>query len=262
MKKTQSTREAQYGVLKRKTFTAAFAAELQRQVPPLGVLTADRLARHFEEMFNEYFPPTDRLRMGQVMWPAVAKEETAGYGKRIENTKLKPVMLDAITSDDIDDFLNGTKKTLIRQKMTTRLFDQAFSQGGVLTCVDVAAILGLAPSTISRYVRLIEAEQGRVIPRRGTVHDIGPSVTHKRQICYQVIVLGKSTEATARDTNHSPEAVTRYVQDYRRVHHCFKAGLSLEQTAFATKLSKSLVGQYADLQANFSPSKSPSEPIE
>lgn len=262
MKKTQSSREAQYGVLKRKTFTAAFAAELQRQVPPLGILTADRLARHFEQMFNEYFPPTDRLRMGQLMWPAVAKEETAGYGKRIENTKLKPVMLDAITHDDINEFLNGTKKTLIRRKMAVRLFDQAFAQGGVLTCVDVAAILGLSPATISRYVRLVESEQGRVIPRRGTVHDIGPSVTHKRQICYQVVVLGRSIEHTARETNHSPEAVTRYVQDYRRVHHCFKAGFSLEETAFATKLSKSLVNQYADLETSFSPSKTPTEPVE
>jgi hypothetical protein len=262
MKKTQSSREAQYGVLKRKTFTAAFAAELQRQVPPLGILTADRLARHFEQMFNEYFPPTDRLRMGQLMWPAVAKEETAGYGKRIENTKLKPVMLDAITHDDINEFLNGTKKTLIRRKMAVRLFDQAFAQGGVLTCVDVAAILGLSPATISRYVRLVESEQGRVIPRRGTVHDIGPSVTHKRQICYRVVVLGRSIELTARETNHSPEAVTRYVQDYRRVHHCFKAGFSLEETAFATKLSKSLVNQYADLETSFSPSKTPTEPVE
>jgi hypothetical protein len=36
----------------------------------------------------------------------------------------------------------------------------------------------------------------------------------KKQICYRVIVQGKSIETAARETNHSPEAITRYVKDY------------------------------------------------
>ena len=81
---------------------------------------------------------------------------------------------------------------------------------------------------------------------------MGPSVTHKRQICRRVIVEGRSIEDTARDTRHSPEAVTRYVQDYRRVAACLAMGLSTDWTSFATRLSKSLVEQYREIMREHS----------
>ena len=40
--------------------------------------------------------------------------------------------------------------------------------------------MGLTAGTISRYVREHEKETGDLVPRRGTVHDMGPSLTHKR----------------------------------------------------------------------------------
>ena len=78
---------------------------------------------------------------------------------------------------------------------------------------------------------------------------MGPTVTHKRQICYRVIVQGRSIEETARDTNHSPDAVTRYVKDYHRIVHCLRRGFSIAETAYATQLTSRLVQEYADLQA-------------
>jgi hypothetical protein len=41
--------------------------------------------------------------MGQVLWLAVDEAETDGYGKRIEQTKMKPVLLDVVTEEDISD---------------------------------------------------------------------------------------------------------------------------------------------------------------
>jgi hypothetical protein len=262
MKRLQTDRQANYSPLKRKNFTYVLTAELMKHIPSLGCLTANALARHLETLFEEYYPPTERVRMGQIMWPAVAKEETHGFGKRIETMRLKPVLLDVVTGDDIEQLVQGARKTEVNKQAAVRLFDQAHAQGGVLSCVDAGAILNLAPSSISKLVRRVEAEEKRSVPRRGTVHDIGPSVTHKRQICYQIVVLGKSVEDTARDTRHSPESVTRYVQDYRRVYQCLRAGFSLEQTAYATKLPRDLVAQYDKLQREFTPAYCPWEPLE
>jgi transposase-like protein len=247
MSKPRNSREAAYGPLQRKTFRAAVVRELCDDIPSLGELTSTAIAERLEELVEQYFPKTERLRMGQILWPAVDQAETAGYGKRIEETRLKPVMLEAIGRQDIEDYLKGVAGKTIRQKVTLRLFRQAKEQAGVLSSVDVAAIMRLSPGTISRYVREHEKESGEVVPRRGTVHDMGPSVTHKREICRRVILQGGSIEETARQTNHSPEAVSRYVQDYRRVVACMKAGMSIEQTAYATAMSLRLVEEYQAL---------------
>jgi DNA-binding CsgD family transcriptional regulator len=261
MKQNLIPREPGYDVVRRKTFHATLASELRKQIPPLGELTADRLARHLETLFYSFHPPASRMRLGQILWPAVAKKVSRGYGKRIEDIQLKPVALNLLTQKDIAAILNGVARNTIRREIAVRMFAEAYEQGGVLTEVDVASILGLSLSTVSRYVTSYEKKTKRIVPRRGTIHDIGPSMTHKREICYRAIVQGQSVEQVARDTTHSPEAVTRYIQDYRRVFHCLGAGFSLNETAFATKLSPNLVKEYAELQNDFQLPRSDQEEL-
>ncbi len=72
--------------------------------------------------------------------------------------------------------LQGERKRKIRQKATVRIFEQAQKQGGVLTGGDVATMMRLSPTTISRYVREWEKEHQVIVPRPGTIHDMGRSV--------------------------------------------------------------------------------------
>ena len=88
MKKSISAREAAYGPLRRKTFQAALVHELRLHVPTLGSLTAIPLAQRIEQMVDVHYPAVERLRMGQLVWPAVDERETSGYGKRIEDCQL------------------------------------------------------------------------------------------------------------------------------------------------------------------------------
>ncbi len=76
---------------------------------------------------------------------------------------------------------------------------------------------------------------------------MGRSVTHKRQICYKMVAEGKSVEQTARETNHSPEAITRYVKDYKRILACLHKGLTPKETSFVAKVSETLVFEYVNL---------------
>lgn len=248
MKSSKTSLQAQLGPLQKKTFGSALSLFLQQQCPQLGGhLTRQVIVNNIQELVDEYYPANSHLRMGQVMWPAVDENEHASYGKTIEKTKLKPVFVDMIAPEDIEATLQGEKQMKIRQKATIRIFEQAKKQGGVLTGVDVATMMRLSPATISRYVRLWEKEHQVIVPRRGTVHDMGRSVTHKRQICYKMIVEGKSVAETARQTNHSPEAITRYVKDYKRVLSCLSKGLTPKETAFVVKVSEKLVYEYVNL---------------
>lgn len=251
MKSGKSSVESLFGPLQRKTFAAALSQFFEEQCPQMGgQLTRDMLVRSIQQLIEKFYPPNTHLRMGQIMWPAVDEHEKAAYGKTIEKTKLKPVFVDLISQDDIEAVLQGERAKVIRQRATMRLFKQAKTQGGVLTGVDVGSMMRLSPATISKYVREWEKEHQEIIPRRGTVHDMGRSITHKKQICYRVVVQGKSIEAAARETNHSPEAVTRYIKDYKRILACLNKGLTPKDTAFVAKVSENLVYEYMNLIQN------------
>ena len=182
MKKGINPLEAQYGPLQKKTFGSALITFFENEFPQFGRLTRKEIAKHVEVLVNEFFPSHTHIRMGQVMWPAVEENEHGSYGKTMEKTKIKPVFLDLIHPDDIEAKLNGEKAKQIKIKTTARVFKQAKAQGGVLTAVDLATMLKLSPATIGRYVKEWESEHGEYLPRRGVIHDMGPTLTHKKGI--------------------------------------------------------------------------------
>ncbi len=260
MKKTNSFDlcRAQYGPMTRKSFSSSLDRFLATECPQMGgPLTRQALLKRIQEIVDQFYPPLRHLRMGQVIWPAVAEGETHGYGKPIEKTLLKPVVLDLVTPDDVTALADGECIKDRRKTVAIRLFQQAKLQGGVLTETDVVALLYGARSWVSNTILNWEKAHSTIVPRRGTVHDIGRSVTHKREICRKVLREGKSIEQTCRETHHSPDAVTRYVKDYKRILTCLRAGLSPQQTSLATDLSPSLVAEYKNLieQGSTSPTQ-------
>lgn len=232
----------------KKGFKAALNVFLSQQVPQLGgELTRQPVVEHITAMVEEYYPSTERMKMGQMLWFAIDKNETAGYGKSLDKCKQQPVILDVLHETDVEDILQGVKKRKRQQKVAVRLFDQAYEQNGVLTLADVGAILRLSPSTVSRYVVEFEKETSKVVPRRGTIHDMGPTLTHKKVICKKLFNEGKSVEQTAQETNHSTAAVVRYGNDFRRVRECMKANWDIPRISFATGISKSVTEQYVEM---------------
>ena len=217
-------------------------------IPQLGgPITRGPVVREIIRLFDEYCPPTERMKAGQVLWYAVDIKETAGYGKPLEQSHLKPVTLDLIHREDIERMEKGMNRRERAIHTSARLFNQAYQQGGVLTLADAASVMRLTPSTVGHYVHDYEHLYNEILPRRGTIHDMGPTLTHKRIICFKHIVEGKTIEQTARETHHSVSAVTRYANDYRRVLTCWKEGWEQSKISAATGLSKSLVKEYLDL---------------
>ena len=234
--------------LKSKTFESALEVFFEREFPQLGgALVRPLIVKEIKKMVETYYPLTKRMKMGQIMWVGVAKEEKQSYGKRLENTKLRPVILDFCSAEDMEAQFKNTKNREIRKQMVARLYTEAFEQGVCLTSADIAALLKVSISTISKYAREYEKENDCLLPRRGTIHDIGRSITHKAVICRKVILERKSIEDTARETNHSVEAVTRYVVNFKRIYKCLEKGLSVEDTAFAVKVSKNLILEYVNI---------------
>jgi hypothetical protein len=232
----------------KKGFKSALDGFFRENVPQLGgALTRAPVVERIYQMVEEYFPSTERLKMGQMIWYAVDEAEKAGYGKSLQNSKLRPVILDILHETDIEDVLQGVRKRERQKKVAVRLFTQSYEQKGVLTNADVGSMMRLSPVTVSGYIREYEKQSGKIIPRRGTIHDMGRTLTHKRIICQKHFLEGKSVEQTARETYHSPQAVVRYANDFMRVRECLKEGWGVERIAYTTGLSKSLTQEYADM---------------
>ncbi len=232
----------------RKTLQGSLCHFLYENCPQLGgKLTIEPVVTKIMELVDHFLPPTDRMRPGQVLWYGIDENETSGYGKKIEDCNIKPAILDLIGITDLDDFLNKIPKKQRQIKTAIRLFTQAYEQGSVLTHSDVSVLMRLSPGTISRYIKGYENETGNMVPRRGNIHDMGPTLTHKSIICRKHLKEGLSIEQTAKATNHCTQSVVRYTGDFKRVKECLDEGWPPSKISFATGLSKSLVQEYIDL---------------
>ena len=252
MKNQLDSNQALYGPQAKKCFDGALNAFLAQECPQLGGhRTRQVLVQSLVQMVNQFFPETNHLRPGQTPWSCVHKGERASYGKRMDQTKLQPVIIDLVKPQDILDRANGAKLRDLKQEACVRIFKQAYEQDGVLTLAEVGILLKISPPTVSKYVRAWEEANECIVPRRGTIHDMGPKLTHKKEIIEKLVFDGKSVEVVCRETQHSPEAVLRYITNFKQVLLCRRKKLDNTETAFATKLSLRLVEEYQRLIDNY-----------
>jgi hypothetical protein len=246
--KRQWSRAKDYGPSGRKTFSSALCHLLQSEFPgQFGPAVTQLFAQRVEELFEAFYPPATRIKLGQVLWAGVSVQDPPGRNKRIENTDLKPVTLDLVTKQDVTEAIAGRQGRQTQRNRIIRLFRQAYEQGALLSYPDVSLLLDLSSSTIGREVLAYEKETGSVVPRRGTIHDMGPSVSHKSQICYKRLVEKKPTSQVARETSHDPQEVEYYVQCCRRIQLCMDSGMTTEEIALATGHAKFTVQEYQRL---------------
>jgi hypothetical protein len=218
-----------------------------------GEVTARAIIDDILKLIDDYFLVTTRdedlhhIHYGQLVWMAVPVEEYPQRGKTIAATRMKPVVLSFITDDDIAHIAHGFDSMTLRKKRLVRWVDQAFDQGALLTQLDLAILLGVCDAVVSKYVNEIQQDGKKLLPTRGNIHDLSGAITHKREII-TLYLDGHLTPDIALKTNHSKEAVDRYISDYHRVELIWKHGITdLEHISHLARLSKRVVQQYIDL---------------
>lgn len=245
MNKQISHNQATYTPQQHKSFASALAAFFANECPQLGgTRTRQVLVQAVDDMRKQFFPETSYLQPGQTLWTAVHKEARPAYGKSIDKTELTPVVLDLVGQEEIAQRAQGAKLRDIKVAATARLFTQAYQQDGVLTNAEIAILLKISPATVSKYIQTWEEQNRQSLPRRGTIHDMGPSVTHKSIIIHKLFMEQKTVEQVAQETNHSYEAIQRYIGAFRRVILCRQNHIDFQKTAHMLNMSKKLLEQY------------------
>jgi len=252
MKQQLSHNEATFSPQEYKTFPGALNAFFEKQCPKLGgYIIREALVKSIYTMVCQFFPVTSHLKPGQCPWVAVDKNETTGYGKSMKNTSLVPVVVDLIGENDISDRRKGKRLKEIKIDAVGRICQSVDRQGGCLSQADLALLLKISLPTVGNYIREWEYKKKSTLPRRGTVHDMGPTLTHKRIIIRKLFMDKLSVQETSRQTRHSYEAIHRYISAFKRTLLCKRKGLSPEETANALGCSLRLVKQYLNLINEF-----------
>ena len=253
MKSRQSDRETQYRPQSGKTLREAMRNFIRREFPRLGgpwviEMFVDKLL----QLVDRYQIERDKLQPGQTVWPAIASDEAPGYRKPTYATRQVPVVITLVHQDDISAMREGLPWTDILQHALVRAMKEAHAQGGLLTTSDLSVLFYHSHSRVAELIRQYENKTGEVVPRRGNLHDMGRTVTHKRIICHKAFLEGKTTDVIARETNHSPEAVDHYLLDFSRVYYAtVLKGMSIEEATFAIQRPRSLVQEYVKLLVEF-----------
>jgi hypothetical protein len=217
-----------------------------------GEITAKAIIDDILLLIDQYFLVSSinddlhHINYGQLVWMAVPVDEFPQRGKPIAATRMKPVVLSFVTDSDISHIAHGFDSKSLRKNRLERWVDEAFDQGALLTQLDLAMLLGVCDAVVSQYVCEIQVER-KMLPTRGNIHDLSGAITHKREII-TLYLEGYLTPDIATKTNHSKEAVDRYIKDYHRVEILWKNKIcDLDQMCQLTRLSKRVVQQYIDL---------------
>lgn len=248
MKKNISANEATFCPQAYKTFEGALEAFFHSECPQLGGFrTRQVLVKSILDMVHQFFPETTHMRPGQVVWPTVHKDEKSSYGKSMKQTRLTTVVLDLVRSQDAMERAKGKKLRQIKKEAVARMCKQSYSQGGCITGAELGILLKISPSTVSKYINEWESENNEVLPRRGSIHDMGPTLTHKKIIIEKLFLEQKPVQQVSRETYHSLPAIQRYISTFKQVLLCKKKGMNTDEIAYALNRTKRLIREYEEI---------------
>ena len=198
------------------------------------------------DLMETYYPPKDRLKIGEMLWFAVAEGEKRGPSRGMKELRMVPVKLPLVTASDIQAYIDGKSQRAIVRNVMARLFNEAYEQGGVLAEHDVALIMHRDLTYISKLFREHVGKKGKVLPSRAVIHDVGGAMTHKAIIVGEYLE-GKEAPEIARRTKHTINAVDRYIKHANQVRTALKNGVPREEIPQVTGLSNRLVKVYISL---------------
>jgi hypothetical protein len=207
--------------------------------PNMREIITDEILRIFYENNRD----VKSIKPGQVLWNAVHKDTRPDSKKR----KFVPVVLTLTCKEDIELLENGTKMSLIRQRVISRIMREALEQGALLSTRDISLLLSSPHGGISQQRIKYEKENHSILPHTGSLQDMGTCLTHKYQIIYKYVVEKKDPMKIASETCHTQRAVDNYLKDFMRVKTLYFDGKDINYINVVTQLAHHVIKQYINI---------------
>jgi hypothetical protein len=209
---------------------------------------AEAMIERILETVDAYVKPASLLRPGQVLWMAVSNDGRKHAHQPMKEIPKVPVILDLVTGDDLSALASGEEFIAIRRRRHARLLEQTFAQGGVLAQGDLAALTLTAQRVVGRDIAHTRETEKRFLPYRGSVHDIGGTLTHKVEVI-RLFEAGYLEPEICRllPIIHDLPAVENYVQTYKNVVKLLEGGFAPSQISGILSIDRRLVQAYVDI---------------
>lgn len=216
-----------------------------REFPKMfGPVTRSYLADALLELFESQYRHISGLQPGQILWNALDKRTRGDSPHR----QFVPVVLTMVADEDLQRRMQGQSLKQVCSYATARILREAYQQGALLSMRDIHLLTWRSPGgTATTWRTIYEQDHDCLLPHPGTLHDMGSCITHKTQIVYKVIVQKKDPLQVARETNHSQQAVDRYLKDYHRVKTVYQTNPDPDYIHQVTTIAKHVVNQYIEL---------------
>ncbi len=218
--------------------------------PVIARAIVEDLLATIERCWPERIPPKT------IVWLAV-RREWRDRRRGLDLTDLVPVHLPMVIDEELalltDRELRWNRRArraFCRARFARWCFE-AYEQGGVLTLLDLSLMSGLSEHFVSKVLQEYEVETGKIVPTRGTVHDIGRGVTHKAEVIRRWL-RNESPEKIARELSHSQGAVDRYIAAFQRVR-ILATKVHISDLPTLAGLSVSVVNEYVALLRQYEP---------
>lgn len=224
------------------------------------------LANDIVDLHREFYPDLEKQEPGTIVWRTTdAGCGKPSYGTRVEDMPVKTVFLPLVTDKDIDLRIRrfyGKQKVLKQVErdveVVARLIKSAYAQGGLLSQAELSTIMNRGLSTISKYIRRYHETHDDILPTKGIMLDQGSRPTHKASII-ALFEQGYDELTISEKTDHSLDAVGRYLRAYRNIKFLMEKGLSLVELTRTTGLGKYTVVQYQELVRKHHPELEPKD---
>lgn len=212
------------------------------------VVFAEVMIERILETIDAFVRPASQLQPGQLLWMAVAYDGRKHAMKAMKQIPQVPVVLDLVTDKELQELAEGEKWTVVRRHRHARILKQAFEQGGVLAQSDLSAISLFHHQAIHRDVARVQQEHQCLLPYRGTVQDVGATLSHKVEVA-RLLEAGYLEPEICRRLSpvHDLAAVERYAQTYKNVLKLVERGFAPNEISCILRIGPRLVDAYLDI---------------
>jgi hypothetical protein len=209
------------------------------------VIFAEAMIERILETIDAFVKPASMLKPGQMLWMAVSNDGKKHTFKPMKEIPQVPVILDLVTDEDLQDLSDGHDFITIRRRRHTRLLDQTYAQAGALAHTDLSAITLTIESQVADDIAHVQEIEERLLPHRGTVHDVGPTLSHKTEVA-RLLEEGDLEPNVGRKLSpvHNLRSVERYAQTYKNALKLLERGFAPSEISGILSISKRLVDEY------------------
>jgi hypothetical protein len=252
-----------FGPVARRDFRQAVVHLLETEYKLVGSHRVLRMiAEDIAALVEQYYPPTERLRTGQLVWVTTADTgQKAHKGKRAEEYPQVTIIVPWVTPEEVTGRQAPSPGKRFSSKQANiarlvRVVKAAKEAGGLLTAPELALLFNVSAGTISDWMNEHYRQSGEVLPTKAVVMDMGRQPSHK-DIIVHLYEQKKDPAEIARQTKHHQDSVDRYLRDYQRVKTLLGKGLATEEISYAMSLAVSTIREYEQLVWHYHPELKP-----